>query len=64
MVNADFDGDQINLFRVFGIDLGKRFARNMDPRLSMYVSRINGKINRNMLPAKDEIATFWSLNNV
>lgn len=61
---ADFDGDQINIFRIFGLDLGKRFAKNMDPRTSHYVSRINGRMNRAMLPIKDEIASFWALNNI
>lgn len=64
LMGADFDGDQINVFRIFGLDLGKRFARNMDPRLNHYISRIDGRMNRKMLPIKDEIAAFWALNNI
>ena len=52
------DGDQCNLFRVFGLDLGKRFAEALDPVRNMYVSRMDGKINRKMLPVKDETAAF------
>lgn len=64
LMNADFDGDQVNLFRIFGLDLGKRFQRNMNPRYNHYISRMDGKVNRKMLPLKDEIASFWSMNNV
>ena len=52
------DGDQCNLFRVFGLDLGKRFAEALDPVRNTYVSRTPGKINRKMLPVKDETAAF------
>lgn len=64
ILNADFDGDQINLFRVFGLDLGKRFSKALDPVKNMYVSRMDGRINRKMLPVKDETAAFWALNNI
>lgn len=63
-MNADFDGDQINLFRIFGLDLGKRFAKSLNPRTNLYVSRMDGRVNPKMLPMKDEIAAFWALNNV
>jgi len=36
----------------------------MDPRTSHYISRINGRMDRSMLPIKDEIAAFWALNNI
>ena len=64
IMNADFDGDQVNLFRIFGLDLGKRFAEALDPVRNMYISRMDGKINRKMLPIKDETAAFWALNNI
>lgn len=64
IMNADFDGDQINIFRVFGLDLGKRFTKALDPVKNMYISRMDGRINRKMLPIKDETAAFWALNNI
>jgi hypothetical protein len=64
LMGADFDGDQINLFRVFGLDLGKRFALNNNPRTSHYISRMDGRVNTKMLPIKDELAAFWALNNI
>lgn len=63
-MNADFDGDQINVFRIIGLDMGKRFARNLDPRYNLYISRMDGRVNRGMLPMKDETSVFWAFNNV
>ena len=59
---ADFDGDQLNMFRVIGKDLNKRFARTMDPRYNLYIDRINGRVNEDMLPLKDEVVGFWFFN--
>lgn len=64
LLNADFDGDQINLFRIIGLDLGKRFARALNPRYNMYINRMNSRMDPKMLPIKDEIAAFWALNNI
>lgn len=58
------DGDQINVFRIIGLDMGKRFARNLDPRYNLYISRMDGRVNRGMLPMKDETSVFWAFNNV
>lgn len=64
LMNADFDGDQCNVFRIFGLDLGKRFAKALNPRYNMYISRMTGKFERKMLPIKDEVAAFWAMNNI
>lgn len=64
LMNADFDGDQLNVYRIFGLQLGKEFARNMDPTKNHYIDRMDGRVNRAMLPMKDEIAAFWALNNI
>lgn len=63
-MDGNVDGDQVNLFRIFGLQLGKEFARNMNPRYNHYIDRMDGHVNRKMLPMKDEIAAFWALNNV
>ena len=60
---ADFDGDQLNIFRVIGKDLNRRFSRTMDPRYNLYIDRINGRVNRDMLPLKDEVVGFWYFNS-
>lgn len=64
LMNADFDGDQVNVFRIFGLDLGKRFAKALSPATNFYISRINGRVDSKMMPIKDEIAAFWAMNNI
>ena len=58
------DGDQCNVFRIYGLDLGKRFSKALNPRFNMYISRMTGKFEPKMLPIKDEVATFWAMNNI
>jgi len=63
-ITADFDGDSLNIFRVIGLDLGKKFAKCMDPMYNIFVSRLNGKVNRESMPMKDEAVGFWGYNNL
>lgn len=63
-MNADFDGDVLNLFRIIGIDLAKRFGRNLNPRYNLYISKMNGKVNMDTLPFKDEIIGFFAFNTI
>lgn len=63
-LNADFDGDVLNIFRIPGADLGAKFAKNMDPTYNLYINRINGRLNPNMMPLKDEVILFWCFNNM
>lgn len=58
-MNADFDGDQLNVFRIFGKDFIKRFRELMDPARNLTISRLNGTVNADTLPTKDEIACMW-----
>lgn len=59
-MNADFDGDQMNIFRPVGSFLCAKFAENMDPIRNLYVDRINGHVNRDMLNIKDEFVVYHS----
>jgi DNA-directed RNA polymerase beta' subunit len=63
-MNADFDGDMLNIFRIVGADLGKKFKKNMNPRYNLYINRLNGKVNPALMPMKDELIGFWQFNNV
>lgn len=63
-MGADFDGDMINVFRVIGKDFAKRFGKNMNPRYNLYVDRVNGRINRDMMISKDEATGFYLFNNI
>lgn len=64
LMNADFDGDQVNVFRIYGLDLGKRFSKALSPSTNFYISRMDGHVDTKMLPIKDETAAFWALNNI
>ena len=61
-MNADFDGDLLNVFRIIGMDFQKRFEKNMNPRYNLFVSRADGKANKEVIPVKDELVGFWAFN--
>ena len=54
----------LNVFRIIGIDLQKRFEKNMNPRYNLFVSRANGKVNPEVAPTKDIAVSFWAFNNL
>ena len=62
-MGADFDGDQLNVFRIIGASLGKKFERNMDPKYNLYISKTNGRVNAAMMPTKNETVGFYQFNN-
>ena len=62
--NADFDGDVLNIFRIIGEYFSKEFCKCLNPRYNLYISRINGKINMETVPFKDEAAAFYQFNNI
>lgn len=63
-MGADFDGDVLNVFRIIGEYFSKEFSKNLNPRYNLYIDRINGKINMECVPFKDESAAFYQFNNL
>lgn len=63
-MNADFDGDIINVFRIIGEDMARRFNKNLNPRYNLFVSRMDGRVNKEVMPMKDCIVGFWAFNNI
>ena len=63
-MNADFDGDIENVYRIFGEDLTKKFSKCLDPRYNLYISRMDGRVNKDTLPFKDEIIGFTYFNMI
>lgn len=63
-LNADFDGDVLNIFRIIGEYFAKEFSKSLNPRYNMYISRVDGKINMECVPFKDESAAFYQFNNL
>lgn len=62
--NADFDGDMMNIYRIFGDYFQKKFMKCLNPRYNIYVSRMDGKLNKDAIPFKDENVGFYLFNNV
>ena len=54
-MNADFDGDQINIYRILGGYI-KDFHQALDPIVNHYIDGRTGYVNKALLPSKDEIA--------
>lgn len=62
--NGDFDGDVLNIFRVVGEYFGKEMSKCLNPRYNLFISRLDGKINPECVPMKDEIVAFYQFNNI
>lgn len=56
-MGADFDGDQVNIFRILG-PTAQMIGSCLDPINNHYIDGRNGQVNTSMLPMKDEIATL------
>lgn len=63
-MNADFDGDVLNVYRIVGADMAKDISKNLRPSTNLFVSRMTGKANTETLPNKEEITSFWAFNNI
>ncbi len=63
-MGADFDGDQLNIFRIEGGELGNKFEMNMNPKYNLYISKTNGRVNPAMMPTKNETVGFFQFNNI
>lgn len=44
--------------------MAKRFSKNLNPRYNLFVSRMDGRVNKEMMPMKDCIVGFWGFNNL
>lgn len=64
IMGADFDGDQENIFRVFGDNINGKITRAMDPKYTQFIDKKNGRLNRALMPTKDEAIGFYMFNNM
>ena len=60
---ADFDGDQENMFRTFGT-VSEVTNRQMNPKYILFIDKRNGRLNRSLMPTKDEAIGFYVFNNI
>lgn len=63
-MNADFDGDEVNVHAVMLEDLHKGFDNIYNPRKSFMISRDNGLVNTNTDLIKDQAIGLYNFNNI
>ncbi len=63
-LNADFDGDTLNILALKTKEMVKRFDKNFNPRKNMYISRNDGLFNSNFGLHKDQIIGLYEFNNI
>jgi len=52
---ADFDGDVLNILYIINRAFYLRCAQIFNPRNAMYISRIDGRLNKNLLVQRDTL---------
>lgn len=55
LLAADFDGDVLNIFIIINKAFFERCNIVFNPRNAMYISRIDGKLNSDVLPQRDTL---------
>lgn len=64
VMNADFDGDVLNVISLKSRDIAKAFNKTFNPRNSLFVSRNDGKFNKDMCLFKDQLIGLYEFNNI
>ena len=55
IMGADFDGDVLNIFHIINDAFFQRAYVVFNPRNAMYISRIDGKLNSDVLVQRDTL---------
>lgn len=58
LLAADFDGDVLNVYLIINDAFFKRAYEVLNPRNSMYISNNDGKLNMDVIPARDTLVNF------
>lgn len=64
VLNADFDGDILNIVALKTKKLAKAYRKNYNPRLNMYISRNDGLFNNDFNLMKDQLIGLYEFNNI
>ena len=64
VLNADFDGDVLNVISFKTKELAKTYDANFNPRKNMYISRNDGLFNDDFNLFKDQIVGLNEFNNI
>ena len=63
-LNADFDGDVINLIRPIGTELKDAFSEIFDPHYGFLIDRNDGMFNTDFGLIKDEMIGLYQFCNI
>ena len=63
-LNADFDGDVLNIVRLIGNEFTKEFGRIFDPHKAFLIDHNNGLFNSSFGLIKDEMINFYVWNTI
>lgn len=55
LLAADFDGDVLNIFHIINKAFYERCYTVFNPRNAMYISRIDGKLNSDVIVQRDTL---------
>lgn len=64
VLNADFDGDVLNIISLKVKKLTKAFDKTYNPRKNMYISRNDGLFNDDFNLFKDQLIGLYEFNNI
>ena len=63
-MNADFDGDILNVVSLKTEELAKSFNKAFNPKYNLFISRNNGLFNSDMNLFKDQLIGLYEFNNI
>jgi DNA-directed RNA polymerase beta' subunit len=64
VLNADFDGDILNIISLKSKKLIKAYDRTFNPRKNMFISRNDGRFNNDFNLFKDQLIGLYEFNNI
>jgi hypothetical protein len=64
VLNADFDGDILNIVSLKIKKLEKAYNKVFNPKFNMYISRNDGLFNNDFNLYKDQLIGLYEFNNI
>ena len=64
VMNADFDGDTLNVISLKTKKLAKAFNKIFNPRFNLFISRNDGMFNNDTNLIKDQLIALYQFNNI
>lgn len=64
VLNADFDGDILNIIALKTKSISKAYEKTFNPRKNMFISRNDGMFNDDFNLMKDQLIGLYEFNNI